>query len=668
MKILAIGLGGAGSRIVDHLYDHDRRSNVNCVTPIAIDIGGSALQQLRFIPENSRINYSRMDPATQVNTRTTLDFEEIMTIIQKMDTVDIHAIIIFGGLGGELVDAIPILAKELRRSYVEPVFAVCTLPYLSEGKSCSAKAADDLEMIDASVDALILFDNETWYHKILASFKADKSENQTRGKKFLTQKNPDNPRDMYRLLNERIARQIGLLLRAGEFNEAGVETAEIVLDAGEVLNTLTGNGLTAIGYAIEALPHSWHDRLDKWRSKTYFTEGSHRRATRMVSLAKKAVYEDISIPCDLTSADKALVLIGGPSQELSMKGFQTVRKWIDKSIAGLEMRSGDYPVRNTKYVGIIIMLSGLHNIPRIEEIKKLRREYLAEKESEEKRIKEEKQRHEAELLLSREYADESSEQETAIKNDDNCLIEEVETFISEIRTGVATEEPDINAPDNPDLQESANNSHEITEDISEINRKVPESANNSHEINRNIPELSNNSPEINRKVPESTNNSHEITEDNSEIIKDFSEPTGRGNIPVTDRTGIIIADETTTGNDSATVSFIDLLEDETEEEEMNITSHDYNSSGSGQETYLDYSDENNPYTNENHTMTDKNHALTSKDYVVSEEIYGKSQQNIETKSLTDEMISIPYESDRENNRKSGSKNSSSKKLKDECIS
>jgi len=96
MKILAIGLGGAGSRIVDHLYDHDRRSNVNCVTPIAIDIGGSALQQLRFIPENSRINYSRMDPATQVNTRTTLDFEEIMTIIQKMDTVDIHAIIIFG--------------------------------------------------------------------------------------------------------------------------------------------------------------------------------------------------------------------------------------------------------------------------------------------------------------------------------------------------------------------------------------------------------------------------------------------------------------------------------------------------------------------------------------------------------------------------------------------
>jgi len=516
-------------------------------------------------------------------------------------------------------------------------------------------------MIDASVDALILFDNETWYHKILASFEADKSENQTRGKKFLTPKNPDNPRDMYRLLNERIARQVGLLLRAGEFNETGVETAEIVLDAGEVLNTLTGNRLTAIGYAVEALPHSWHNRLDKWRSKTYFTEGSHRKATRMVSLAKKAVYEDISIPCDLTSADKALVLIAGPSQELSMKGFQTVRKWIDKSIAGLEMRSGDYPVRNTKYVGIIIMLSGLHNIPRIEEIKKLRTEYLAEKESEEKRIEEERQRLEAELLLSREYADESSEQETGTGNDDNCLIEEVETFISEIRTGVAREEPDINAPDNTDLQESGR-------DISEINRIILKSANNNHEINRNDPESVNDNPEINRNIPEAANNSPEITEDNSETIKDFSEPTGRGNPPVTDKTGIIIADETITGNDFATASFIDLLEDETEEEEMDMTSHNYNSSGSGQETDPDYNDENNPYADENHTMTDNNHALTSKDYVISEEIYGKMQQNIETKSLKDEMISIPNESDRENNRKSDRRNSSSKKLKDKCIS
>jgi hypothetical protein len=55
-----------------------------------------------------------------------------------------------------------------------------------------------------------------------------------------------------------------------------------------------------------------------------------------------------------------------------MKGFMTVRKWIDRSIAGLETRSGDYPVVNTKNVAIIVMLSGLENIPRITELHEIR--------------------------------------------------------------------------------------------------------------------------------------------------------------------------------------------------------------------------------------------------------------------------------------------------------
>jgi hypothetical protein len=53
----------------------------------------------------------------------------------------------------------------------------------------------------------------------------------------------------------------------------------------------------------------------------------------------------------------------------------TVRKWIDRSIAGLETRSGDYPVTSTRFVAIIIMLTGLENIPRIGELKEIRAQY-----------------------------------------------------------------------------------------------------------------------------------------------------------------------------------------------------------------------------------------------------------------------------------------------------
>ena len=391
MRVLAIGLGGAGSRIVDNLYDHDRRSKVCCMSAVAIDIDPNSLVQLRHLPESARIFFPPIDALNPDDITSIIDIEEVMTRIQGMDTMEIDAILLCCGLGGSIIDIAPPVIEELRKSYLEPIFALAVLPCLDEGKRVSAKAADDLELLREITDAVILFDNETWSQKIrAAAAAAGKEEIGLMGQ---IRRNPLsgalNPRDHYDMLNERIARQIGLLLRAGEFNEFGIEVAEVVLDAGEVLNTLKGMGFVAVGYAAERLPTGWLDFFYRRRSLKYFIEGSHEKAARIVSLAKKAVYEEVSVPCDLTSADKALVLIAGPSAELSMKGFQTVRKWIDRSIAGLEMRSGDYPVKNTSFVGIIIVLSGLSNVPRVEEIREIRTEYRLEREEERLRAEEE---------------------------------------------------------------------------------------------------------------------------------------------------------------------------------------------------------------------------------------------------------------------------------------
>ncbi|NYT05923.1 MAG: cell division protein [Methanomicrobiales archaeon] len=389
MRVLAIGLGGAGSRIVDKLYDHDSRSGVGCMHALAIDTDVNTLLQLKYLPDTAKFHFPSLDPDQHYDTASTIDIEQIMTAIQRMDTVEIDAIMFFCGLGGHMAEAVRIIVPEIRKSFIEPVFAVVTLPCLGEGGARSAKAALDIDMIGPFFDAVILFDNETWYKKLRERFSAEAEERLHKRRLRRAPAAPTNPRDVYRLLNERIARQVGLLLRAGEFNEDGLEVAEVVLDAGEILNTLKGNGMVAIGYAAEPLPSSWFDVFDRWRSARHFFEGAHRRAARIVSLAKQAVYEDISIPCDLTSAERALVLIAGPSKELSMKGFQTVRKWIDRSIAGLEMRSGDYPVKNTGYVGIIIMLAGLENIPRLSEIREIRETWLLEEEAERRRREEE---------------------------------------------------------------------------------------------------------------------------------------------------------------------------------------------------------------------------------------------------------------------------------------
>lgn len=394
MRVLAIGLGGAGARIVDTLYGQDLQGNIHCMSALAVDFDIDTLMRLKHLPPNGRIHFPPIDPTTPYDVQTTIDIEEVMTQIQQVDTIEIDAILIFSGLGGSMVDAAPLIIPELRKSFIEPVFGVFTLPCGGEGKKRSAKAADDIERLKPLVDAVILFDNETWYRRIkgelaITDEKVAKREIPKRlAKKILSQ--PLNRREyIHNLLNTRIARQMGLILHAGEFSEVGVEVGEVVLDAGEVLNTLVGMGYVAIGYAAESLPSGFLRILDRWRPASYFIQSSQNKASRIVSLAKKAIYEEVSIPCDLTSADKALVLIAGPSQELSMRGFQTVRKWIDRSISGLEMRSGDYPIQNTGHVGIIIMLSGMRNIPRLDELAGIREEYRIEMEQEGRRSEEE---------------------------------------------------------------------------------------------------------------------------------------------------------------------------------------------------------------------------------------------------------------------------------------
>jgi cell division GTPase FtsZ len=382
MRILAIGLGGAGCRIANSLYTVDRRSSkVACVQAFAVDVDDTTLSQLKGLPENSKIYFPALDPgpadATGDSTQTaTIDIGEVLSRVQNVDHGETDAIFICIGLGGSMVDVAPHIIAALRNSVVEPIFGLVTLPCLAEGERKSAKAADDIDMLSSLLDGIILFDNETWFKKIRSqkSTLAKKEKSFAEKMGFVKEQPILSPTlATYLLLNDAIVKRISLILRAGEFKaDGGLELAEVVLDSGEVLNTMKGMGFITIGYAVEHIPSEPMGFLSWLRPAAISADHHNKRASRLVELAKQAIYHEISTPCDMTSAHKALILIAGPSHELSLKGFMTVRKWIDRSIAGLETRSGDYPVVNTQNVAIIIMLSGLENIPRIDEIRGIR--------------------------------------------------------------------------------------------------------------------------------------------------------------------------------------------------------------------------------------------------------------------------------------------------------
>jgi len=383
MRILAIGLGGAGCRIADALYANDRKSSkVTCVQALAVDTDNETLARLRTLPEQARIGFEPLDSNLPLEgggpRQPGVDIAEILARIQNREGEEPDAIMVCCGLGGSLTDAVPELITALKGSVTVPVFGLITLPALAEGEKRSAKAADDIEQIAPLLDGTILFDNETWLKKIARRRDQIVAEmNRDKGFLGLGKNAPKlTPQEVTdRLLNQNIIRRISLILRAGEFRaDGGIDLAEVVMDSSEVLNTIHGMGFVAIGYAVEHLKHSPLAFLSKLRS-TDNAEEQRKSAERIIELAKQAIYQEVSIPCDMTSAAKALILVAGPSHEISMKGFMTVRKWIDRSIAGMETRSGDYPVTNSSYVAIIVVLSGLQNIPRITEIREIRDQY-----------------------------------------------------------------------------------------------------------------------------------------------------------------------------------------------------------------------------------------------------------------------------------------------------
>lgn len=383
MRIITVGLGGAGCRIADSLYSIDRRSSrVACIQSLAVDVDEETLQQLTAIPDTFKMFFPPFDPGNPDLSEgsaptATIDIAEIVSRIHNFESGENDAIFICCGLGGRMADIVPHVIAGLRASITEPIFGLVTLPCLAEGAKISGKAADDIDILFPLLDGMILFDNETWYKKIRA--RPAEHTRKDRGLAGILGFGKDEPElspemETYLRLNDAIVRRISLILKAGEFRaDGGIDHAEVVLDSGEVLNTMKGGGFITIGYAVEKLPSNPLAFLTPLKSAGLFNEENKKKASRIVELAKQAIYHEISTPCDMTSAHKALVLVAGPSHEISMQGFMTVRKWIDRSISGIEMRSGDYPVMNTANVAVIIMLSGLENIPRVSELREIRR-------------------------------------------------------------------------------------------------------------------------------------------------------------------------------------------------------------------------------------------------------------------------------------------------------
>jgi cell division GTPase FtsZ len=357
MRVFFIGFGQAGGKVVDMFIEQDKRLQTQNFRGIAVNTARTDLMGLDNIELKDRLLIGQTvvkghGVGTDNVTGARVTADEIDSIINAIDsrgTHDVDAFVIVAGLGGGTGSGgTPVLARHLKRIYREPVYAIGILPAPEEGRLYSYNAARSLSTLVNETDNTFIFDNSAW-----------KNEG-------------ESVKDAYTRLNDEIVRRFGVLFRAGEVGKAGV--GEMVVDSSEVINTLRGGGISSVGYAIseKVSPRTKQSQglfsgLLRKKEKTEEVLTGEDKSAKIIALVRRAMLGRLTLPCDYSTAERALVLLAGPPDEMDRKGVEKSKSWVEENIAGVEVRGGDYPVQSD-YVAAVVVLATIGNAPRITEL------------------------------------------------------------------------------------------------------------------------------------------------------------------------------------------------------------------------------------------------------------------------------------------------------------
>jgi cell division GTPase FtsZ len=349
MQLALVGVGQAGGKIVDAIVSYDSRAEMGFVhDAVAVNTARADLLGLETVPLDRRVlvggsrlkghgtgadNELGADVASE-------DLDDVMAAIDEAGVYEVDAFLLVAGLGGGTGSgAGPVIARELGRRYTEPVYGLGVPPGRNEGSIYTLNAARSFLTFVDHVDNLLVFDNDAW------------------------REGEESLRAGYDRLNDEVARRLGVLFAAGEVRE-GRPVAESVVDASEVINTLGSGGVSTVGYAATAVDRPRRGLFARSSPAPDVGDATNR----VLATVRRAALGRLTLPCNLASAERALVVVSGPPEYLDRKGIERSRRWIEEITGSMEVRGGDYPIESN-YVAASVLFSGVTDVPRIEELK-----------------------------------------------------------------------------------------------------------------------------------------------------------------------------------------------------------------------------------------------------------------------------------------------------------
>lgn len=353
MNVVAVGVGGAGGRIVDELHrDAERRPVSYLAASAAVDTDGDSLAALSRVPREHRHTFGKLslggsttngdrDTAREAATE---QVTELRRGIDDLITTRATAILLVAGVGGGVGAGVtPVLASALAAVYDRPIYTVSVLP-AGDDETAAANAADAIDTLAETVDCQIAFDNDAWVDD-----------------EAMTDRIP--------ALNRELTDRLGTLMLAGDVR--GGDVGESVLDERDIIETLAAGGLATIGYAsnpVAAFRETGESLLGQVRDRLVGSATEEERYEGVTRTLRWAARGKLTLDCELAAADSGLVLFSGPPDWLHRKAIAEGRTWLGEHTESAALRSGDAPIQGGDSLAVLVVLAGIQRAPRIEQL------------------------------------------------------------------------------------------------------------------------------------------------------------------------------------------------------------------------------------------------------------------------------------------------------------
>lgn len=363
MRVAAVGVGGAGGRIIEQLWrDNRHRDTPYLGAACAIDTDTHALSQLTALPEDQRHSFGLFETdgtGTNVDRTSAIaaiedERLEVRRAIDSVLTSDIDALVLVAGLaGGTGGGATAYIADALKEVYTIPVYCLSVLP-AQQGEEGAVNTIHALRALKTAVDTQILFDNKTWLGSGQTVDEAAKS------------------------LNETVVTRLGALFAAGETADSD-SVGQSVVDASEIITTLSGSDFATLGYASQELEpdEATGDGtiIDRLRSQLFSGDADDINEIEaydaVETTLRRAVRGKLTAECTLASTDSALTVFAGPPRWLLRDAVTDGQQWLADELQSPEIRSGDMPTPDQSTVSVLVLFSGITELPRVAELKTL---------------------------------------------------------------------------------------------------------------------------------------------------------------------------------------------------------------------------------------------------------------------------------------------------------